>query len=159
MRPNQSGETPTNVTPDKLVALARQAQARAYAPYSGFHVGSAVLTDDGRVFTGANVENASYGATACAESNAVRAMAHSEQLGEVTDVVVTADGDEPVTPCGICRQVIFEFGPNARIHSAGRDGKVVTWPITDLLPRAFGPKRLAAGEPTGPADKSAELFS
>ncbi len=138
---------PSGTTPDdaELLSRARAARSRAYAPYSGFRVGAAVLTDDGRVFEGANVENAAYPLTACAESNAVRMMACSGRIGEVVAVAVVGDGDSAVTPCGACRQVIFEFGPEATILSSGDGGRPMISKVTDLLPHAFGPKRLSEG--------------
>ena len=102
------------VSDDALVALARKARDKGYAPYSGFKVGAAVLCEDGRVFTGVNVENASYGLTCCAERTAIF-KAVSEGCGHFTAIAVVGGQDEPATPCGACRQVIFEFAPGARI--------------------------------------------
>ncbi len=130
----------------ELLSRARAARSRAYAPYSGFRVGAAVLTDAGDVFESANVENAAYPMTACAESNAVRAMAASGRRGEIVAVAVVGDGESAVTPCGACRQVIFEFGPQATILASGDGGKPLVTTIGELLPRAFGPKRLAEGQ-------------
>ncbi len=140
--------TPQGAMPDdaELLSRARTARARAYAPYSGFRVGSAVLTDDGRVFEAANVENAAYPMTSCAEANAVRMMACSGRVAEIVAVAVVGDGDSAVTPCGSCRQVIFEFGPTATILSSGDGGRPMINSITDLLPHAFGPKRLSEGQ-------------
>jgi cytidine deaminase len=128
-----------------LLHRARAARSRAYAPYSGFHVGCAVLTEDGRVFEGANVENASYGLTGCAEQTALRSMAATGYRGEVVAVAVVGDGDDPVTPCGACRQVIFEFGPDATVYASGDGGRPLITSIRELLPHAFGPRRLSQG--------------
>lgn len=128
-----------------LLRRARAAQQRAYVPYSGFHVGCAVLTEDGRIFEGANVENASYSLTSCAEMTAIRTMAASGYRGEVIAVAVVGDGEDPVTPCGACRQVISEFGPDAAIYASGDGGRPLVTSVKDLLPHAFGPKRLSQG--------------
>jgi cytidine deaminase len=93
---------------DKLVAAARIARASAYAPYSDYRVGAAIATEDGRIFTGCNVENASYGATICAERNAIGAMVAAGASKPVACAIVTG-GSKPGTPCGICRQVMVEF--------------------------------------------------
>lgn len=128
-----------------LLRRARAARSRAYAPYSGFHVGAAVLTEDGRVFEGANVENASYSLTACAEGNAVRTMAMSGRVSPIVAVAVVGDGEDAVTPCGACRQIIFEFGPSATVYGSGDGGRPLVTSIRELLPHAFGPKRLSQG--------------
>jgi cytidine deaminase len=126
---------------DVLLAAARDASPRAYAPYSRFRVGAAVLADDGRIFTGSNVENASYGLTSCAERNAIFAAVHAG-VTRVVAVAVHTPTAAPVSPCGACRQVIFEFGSDARIVS-GCDGDAVhRWTIGELLPGAFGPDSL-----------------
>lgn len=130
----------------ELLARARAVKARAYAPYSGFRVGAVVLTTAGKVFEAANVENASYPLSACAEANAVRAMACSGGRHEIAAVAVVADGESAVTPCGACRQIIFEFGPEATILTSGDGGHPFIGSITSLLPHAFGPKRLSEGQ-------------
>lgn len=128
-----------------LLRRARTARQRAYAPYSGFRVGAAVVTDDGRVFEGANVENASYGLSACAEQVAVQALASSGRLAAIVAVAVVGDGDDPCPPCGACRQVIFEFGPDAVIYASGDGGRPLVSGIRELLGHPFGPRRLAQG--------------
>jgi len=128
-----------------LLRRARAARSRAYAPYSGFHVGAVVLTDDGRVFEGANVENASYPLTACAEANAVRSMAMTGRVSPIVAVAVVGDGEDAITPCGACRQIIFEFGPTATVYGSGDGGRPIVTSIKDLLPHAFGPRRLSQG--------------
>lgn len=124
-----------------LLDAARDASARAYAPYSRFHVGAAVLADDGRVFTAANVENASYGLTSCAERNAVF-TAVSAGARAIVAVAIHTPTDAPVSPCGACRQVIFEFGPTAVVHSCCDGDDQRRWAIGELLPGAFGPHDL-----------------
>jgi cytidine deaminase len=125
---------------DALVAAAREARQRAYAPYSDFKVGAAVLAG-GRVFTGVNVENASYPMTMCAERSAVAAaVAAGERT--VDCVVVVADEDRPTPPCGGCRQVLWEFGPSSLVVAETPGGRRAMWALEDLLPDAFGPDDL-----------------
>ena len=111
--------------------------AYAYAPYSRFHVGAAVLADDGRVFTAANVENASYGLTSCAERNAIFA-AVSAGVRNVVAVAIHTPTERPVSPCGACRQVIHEFGGNSIVMSCCDGEGCGSWSIEELLPGAFG---------------------
>lgn len=127
---------------DRLVAAARDARAHAYAPYSRFHVGAAVLAG-GRVFTGVNVENASYPLTVCAERNAVGAAVAAGET-RIDAVAVSADGDEPTPPCGGCRQVLNEFGPEMLVVCEGTSGRRTDWVLSDLLPHSFGPASLPA---------------
>ena len=125
-----------------LLHRARAARRRAYAPYSHFHVGAAILTAEGEVFDGVNVENASYGLTMCAERVAIGAMVAAGRRGPVVAVAVVGDGEDALTPCGACRQVIFEFGPEAVVYGSGDGGRPVRATIRELLPHAFGPGRL-----------------
>jgi len=122
---------------DSLLDTARQALKRAYAPYSNFHVGAAVLTDQGQVFSGCNVENASYGLTICAERSAIFTAVHSAGVKPKIRAVAVVNGDElPCSPCGACRQVIFEFGENAIVIFKGQQS-YLEMPIQDLLPESF----------------------
>jgi cytidine deaminase len=141
----------TDVPPPDAEALLRQARAlqpNAYAPYSGFRVGAVVVTADGQVFEGVNVENASYRLTTCAEQTALVTMVTAGVRSPVVAVAVVGDGPEPCTPCGACRQTVAEFGPDATVHAAGSepDGPVLTTQIAELLPYGFGAERLAAGQ-------------
>jgi cytidine deaminase len=120
--------------PDDLVARAVAAREHAYAPYSDYRVGAAVLTESGEVFTGANVENASFGLTVCAERSAIFS-AVSAGHRTITQVAVVAEGGARM--CGACRQVAMEFGPRAVVHLSGTDGDYLTHPLTELLPGAF----------------------
>jgi cytidine deaminase len=125
----------------RLITAARHAAGRAYAPYSGFPVGAAVLTAQGKIFSGCNVENASYGLCNCAERTAIfSAVAAGHQ--RITCVAVYTPTDKPTAPCGACRQVIFEFGPTSRVISICDGKERIDVPIGDLLPRAFGPADL-----------------
>jgi cytidine deaminase len=123
------------------VGAAREARERAYAPYSRFLVGAAVLSDDGRVFQGVNVENASYPQSICAERTAVvRAVA--EGARRLVAVGVVASNDRPTWPCGGCRQVLHEFGPDMMVVSEGLSGERAERRLRDLLPDSFGPDDL-----------------
>jgi cytidine deaminase len=128
----------------ELIAAARQAAGQAYCPYSRFRVGAAVLTDRGEIFSGCNVENASYGLTICAERNAIfQAVARSQAPVVIRAVVVFTPTDLPTAPCGACRQVINEFGPDAYVLSVCDGEEVNEIRLSELLPRAFGPANLA----------------
>ncbi len=129
------GQLPKEVSVD-LLSAALEARQRAYAPYSSFNVGAAVLTEDGQTFTGSNVENASYGATICAERAAVLG-AVSAGHRSVRAVAVVADYPTPIPPCGMCRQVIAEFGRDAVVLMSNTDGEVAIESLETLLPSAF----------------------
>jgi cytidine deaminase len=123
---------------DSLVDDAREIRANAYAPYSGFHVGAALLADD-RVFTAVNVENASYPLSVCAERNAA-AAAVAAGVTSFRAIAVVTDADTPTPPCGGCRQVLNEFGHGMAVIAESADGSVRTyWALAELLPDAFGP--------------------
>lgn len=141
MKPSSSANRPVLDEAD-LLRRARAARQRAYVPYSHFHVGAVVVTADGEVVEGANVENASYGLTMCAERVAIGTMAASGLRGPIVAVAVVGDGADPLTPCGACRQVIFEFGADAVVYGSGDGGHPIRSTIRELLPRAFGPMRL-----------------
>jgi cytidine deaminase len=122
---------------DKLLAKARAAMKHAYAPYSNFQVGAAVMLADGRIFTGCNVENASYGLTICAERNAIfAAVADSPKKPVITAVAVVNKRRVACSPCGACRQVIAEFGPKAMVWYQGEHG-IVCLTTAELLPDGF----------------------
>jgi cytidine deaminase len=127
----------------ELVAAARRAASRAYCPYSRFPVGAAVLTARGEIYAGCNVENASYGLTICAERNAVfQAVARSLGPLVIKKVVVFTPTPTPTAPCGACRQVINEFGPQAHVFSVCDGPDALEIALAELLPRAFGPGNL-----------------
>ena len=122
---------------ERLMRQARKAMKNAHAPYSHFRVGAAILTASGEVFSGCNVENASYGMTNCAERTAIfSAVAQLGPKMEIRAVAVTNDKGIPCSPCGACRQVIFEFGPDATIFFEGTRGPKRAH-ITELLPEGF----------------------
>jgi cytidine deaminase len=130
---------------DRMVERARAIRVNAYAPYSGFHVGAALLAGD-EIFAAVNVENASYPMSVCAERNAVAmAVAAGASAGSRAVAVVT-DADTPTPPCGGCRQALFEFGGAELVVLAeSADGSVRTmWTLGELLPDAFGPSDLDA---------------
>ena len=128
-----------------LLDAAAKAREQAYAPYSNFRVGAALLTADERTFTGANVENASYAATICAE-RVVLPAALMAGVRNFVALAVVGDGDGPCTPCGMCRQVLFEFSPQLIVLAGGGDGSFRRYRLgADLLPDGFGPIRLGNG--------------
>jgi cytidine deaminase len=122
---------------NRLLEAAAAAQQRAYAPYSKFFVGAALLTESGNVYTGCNVENASYGLTNCAERTAIfKAVAEEGPQVKVRAIAVTNAQNVPCSPCGACRQVIYEFGPGATVVYQGNKG-FVSMLAKDLLPAGF----------------------
>jgi cytidine deaminase len=124
---------------DKLVSLAAEARKKAHAPYSNFAVGAALLAKSGRIYTGCNVENASYGLSVCAERVAVfKAVSEGEREFEAI-AVVTENG---VTPCGACRQVLIEFGDDIQVIVADTSGHQRAFVLTDLMPEGFIPDHL-----------------
>jgi cytidine deaminase len=131
---------PVITNQDELLQAAQEASTRAYAPFSKFFVGAAILTSDGKIYTGCNVENSSYGLTNCAERTAIfTAIADGAGNGRLdikAVAVVNRDG-VPCAPCGACRQVIYEFGPNAVIIYRGKAGTIEQTPIAALLPEGF----------------------
>jgi cytidine deaminase len=119
-----------------LLAQARDVQEAAYAPYSKFRVGAAVFTAEGDIFRGVNVENAAYGATLCAERNALaNAVAHG--FTDIQAIAVVGDSDTPTVPCGCCRQALAEFNPEMRVIMGGQSDEVKAMTLDELLPEAF----------------------
>jgi cytidine deaminase len=123
----------------ELLKAAELARKQAYAPYSRFAVGAALLAVDGTIYTGCNVENASYGLGICAERNA---LAHAVSCGATHFTAVAVVTDNGVTPCGACRQVLAEFAPQMTVIVADTNGNRQVYSLSDLLPAAFGPDQL-----------------
>ncbi len=136
---------PTDTERAALLSAAHAARQRAYAPYSHFPVGAALLTSGGAIVGGCNVENVSYGLTNCAERTAIFAAHAAGQLGaphagpQIVAIAVVAESADPPTPCGACRQVLAEFGPGCTIICANLRGDTLTMGLDELLPHAFGP--------------------
>ena len=130
----------------ELIRLATEARDRAYAPYSRHPVGAALITSDGRIFTGCNVENAAYPLGSCAEQSAISAMVLGGGTA-IRDIVVVGPGDAICTPCGGCRQRIREFADaRTRIHACNESGVLLTMTLNELLPESFGPENLNTQE-------------
>jgi cytidine deaminase len=125
------------ITDDVLYRAAISARERAIAPYSGFHVGSALQCEDGTLVTGCNVEISSYGLTICAERTALF-KALSEGKRQFTRIVVVADTEELTAPCGACRQVLWDFAPRLEVTIANLEGKQKTLSLQELFPHPFG---------------------
>ena len=125
------------MTDRNLIDLATDAMANSYSPYSRFKVGAAVESADGPVFTGCNIENAAFGATMCAEAAAI-ASAVSAGKREFKRIAIISEGTSYCFPCGTCRQLLNEFSPNMEVLSARADGRYVSYPLTSLMPMAFG---------------------
>ena len=119
----------------ELIEKAKAGMKNSYAPYSGFHVGAAVLTRDGHMFSGCNVENASYGGTICAERTAIL-KAVSEGYQELTDIAIVCSGEDYPMPCGMCLQVMEEFMPAGCVHVVKGD-EIKSLSVSELLPYAF----------------------
>lgn len=128
-------------TLEKMKSAAKAVSGHAYCPYSKFPVGAAVLTEGGEILAGCNVENASHGLTICAERNAIF-QAVARALVPIRAVVVYTPSTKPSAPCGACRQVINEFGPDAEVFSYCDGPETIRENLTALLPQAFGPKNL-----------------
>lgn len=126
---------------DDLIEKAKDAREKAVAPFSGFKVGSALETVEGEVYTGCNIENASYGLTMCAERVAIF-KAVSEGRRTFTKIAVVADTETLTPPCGACRQIIWEFCGDVEVLMANTDGKTETFRMSELLPKAFDAKFL-----------------
>src|SRR4051794_38146470 len=141
-RPGTGVEQPAE---DRTVVVLRErafaAMERAYAPYSNFRVGAALLSSDGSVSEGCNVENAAYPAGICAERSAVSAaVARGNRSFET--ILITTEAEDPTPPCGMCRQVLEEFSPHMLVVSVTRDGREARWTLDELLPKAFTPHSL-----------------
>ena len=133
----------TNTQQDALISRARAARGHAYAPYSGFLVGAALLATSGRVYTGANIECASLGGTLCAERAALAAAITAGERRFV--LLAVAGGDRPLTPCGICRQFLREFAvPGMKVYVAvsEKEADIREYTLEQLLPESFGPEDL-----------------
>jgi cytidine deaminase len=124
------------MTDVELIEIARQAQKNAYAPYSNFKVGAALLSSQGKVFTGVNVENGSYGLTICAERGAI-AKAVSEGHLKFARIVVYSNCSPPATPCGACRQVLNEFSPDMQVICVNNQNEINRFDLSHLLPESF----------------------
>lgn len=122
---------------EELLNIAKEAKEHAYAPYSKFKVGAAVITGEGRIYTGANIENATYGATICAERLAIYKAVYDG--AKSIDMVAIASEEPDTIPCGICRQVMSEFSSEKGtiICTEGEDGKPIKYTLDELLPHAF----------------------
>ncbi len=128
----------------ELIQKAIAVKENAYVPYSHFRVGAALLTKSGKVFTGCNVENASYSPTICAESTAI-VKAVSEGEREFAAIAVVSDTDDYTSPCGVCRQRIFEFGSEIEVIMANKNGDYKVYKISELLPEGFNKDSLMKG--------------
>ena len=129
---------------EQLIEKAKEARALSYSPYSNFRVGAALLTKDGQVFLGANIENSAYSLCMCAERNALyNAYMHGYKKEDFVALALAADTDKPCSPCGACRQVISEIFPeDAPIYMANTNGLVQETTIKELLPYAFSSEDL-----------------
>ena len=127
----------------RLFAAAAAAMERAYAPYSKFQVGAAILAENGQIYSGCNVENSAYPEGSCAETGAIAAMVR-DGARQIREIVVIGRGDGLCTPCGGCRQRIREFAaPEVKVHVCGPQGLRRTFTREELLPASFGPENLA----------------
>lgn len=127
-----------------LISKALEAKKMAYVPYSHFHVGAALLTDDGEVYTGCNIEISSYSPTICAERTAIF-KAISEGHKKIKAIAVVGDAN-PTYPCGVCRQVIREFGKDATVIIANSEDDFIEYTLDELLPHSFGPEDLKSAK-------------
>lgn len=132
----KEGELVVNKNYKKLIKEAENARKRAYTPYSKFKVGAAILTSDGKIFTGCNIENASFGLTVCAERVAIL-KAISEGSSKFEAIVIVGDTNRPCSPCGACRQVIYEFSEDIKIIMYNLKGDIQIKKMRELLPEAF----------------------
>ncbi len=126
---------------EELRTAADLVMQRAYAPYSGFRVGAALLSRDGRIFLGCNVENVSFGGSICAERSAV-VQAIAAGAREFAQLVIVTEAERPTPPCGTCRQVLAEFAPTLKVLSVTAGGSSAEWTLAELLPAPFTPSSL-----------------
>lgn len=132
----------TQIDWQPLIVQAKQAAENAYAPYSKFHVGAAALNTKGEIFSGCNVENASYGLTMCAERNCI-AAAVTQKSAQLKAILIYTHQDRLTPPCGACRQVISEFlSQDALVASSNHLNELKIWTVAELLPSAFTPDQL-----------------
>lgn len=124
------------MTDAELIELSEEAMKYAYSPYSRFEVGAAILCESGKVYSGCNVENATFGATNCAERTAVF-KAVSEGSADFEAIAITSSGGGLTFPCGICRQVLAEFSPQIRVVLKSEDGEISSFTLSELLPHGF----------------------
>jgi cytidine deaminase len=141
-RPGKVGFDPLATVIEHVIAAATRARERAYAPYSKYRVGAAIATESGLIYTGCNVENASFPAGICAERSAIAAMIAAGDRDPIACAIVT--GGAPAPPCGMCRQVLVEFAPALAVVSVAGDGRTARGSLAELLPHAFTPERLGA---------------
>jgi cytidine deaminase len=127
----------------ELYKMALLARERAYCPYSGYKVGAAIQVDSGKIYTGCNVENSSYGATVCAERVAIQKAISEQGEIRITAIMVVTDSNPPWPPCGMCRQVIAEFGQNISVYTANLKGELSHYTFQELFPHAFTPSYLS----------------
>ncbi|MBC7645827.1 MAG: cytidine deaminase [Pseudopedobacter sp.] len=120
----------------ELIEQARGVARNAYVPFSHFHVGAALRTVSGKVYVGANIENSSYPMSRCAEQSAIQSMASSGERG-FTQIAVYSESSPPASPCGGCRQVLFEFSPEAHIYCFNDKGEVLEGTVKEFLPHGF----------------------
>ncbi len=120
--------------PEELLKIAKESAKNSYSPYSNFRVGSAILTKNGNIYTGVNIENRSYGATICAERSAISTSISNGEKEFIAIAIVGVDSEEILPPCGICRQIISEFGLDIDIIMANKDMKYTILKIKELLP-------------------------
>jgi cytidine deaminase len=131
---------------DSLLAAARHAQSKAYAPYSGLRIGAAIRAVSGTIYAGCNVENAAYPVGTCAEAAAVAVMILGNER-RITEVLIVGEGEVAPTPCGACRQVLNEFGSaGTPVHAANKSGVQASFVLGELLPHSFGPANLPASQ-------------
>ena len=131
------------VSDDKLVEMAFAMHQYSYVPYSHFPVGAALLCEDGTVYTGCNVENAALGSSICAERTALVKAVSEGRTGGFVAIAIAGKSADYCSPCGACRQMLYEFGPDMRVLLARGDGSYITTTLRELLPYGFGPDHLS----------------